>query len=102
LQPGQKPEIVPSKSEALDIIRDKQSKSPATTDMKTTITEVSTYLTANKIKNIIINENSSFQDAALIAQIDRLNDKNQYILSVEQRNWLKAKLKMIDAARANR
>lgn len=102
LQPGQKPEVVPSKSEALDIIRDKQSKSPATADMKTTITEVSTYLTANKIKNITINENSSLQDSALIAQIDRVNDKNQYILSSEQRAWLKAKLKMIDAARANR
>lgn len=101
LPPGQKPEIVPSKTEALEIIRDKQASSPATANIKTTVAEINKYIQIREIGNITINENSSLSDSMLVSQIDRkVNDK--FVLPEEVRNYLKAQLQMIDNARAAR
>jgi hypothetical protein len=100
LPPGQKKEIVPTKSEALDIIRNKQV--PVVADIAKVVKESNVYLTGRKIKNIIINENSSMQDSALVSQIERKNASGQYILSQEVRNYLTAQLRIIDSARANK
>lgn len=102
LKPGEKPEPVPSKSEALDIIRDKQAKSPATQDIKTVISETNLYLKTRKIGNITIDENSSFSDTVLSSQINRKDSKGKYILPDDVRQYLETQLKAIDAARARR
>lgn len=102
LPPGQKPEIVPSKSEALDIIRDKQSESPTAANVKTAVTEINKYLEIREIKNITINENSSLSDNMLVSQIERKDGNGKFILSEQDRKYLKAQLQMIDNARAAR
>ena len=102
LQPGEKPTPVPNKIEALEIIRKKQASSPATADIKTTINEVGLYIKTRKIKNITIDENSSLLDNMLVSQIDRQDSKGKFILSDEDRKYLKTQLQIIDNARAAR
>lgn len=99
--PPEKQAPVPSKSEALSIVRENAAKSPSAANTKTIAGEVSAYIKANKISNILITENSTSSDTALLSQINR-KANGKYILSDDVRKQLIDYLRQLDAARAGK